>query len=232
MESIKINWDEMKNGQMLMNNAFATNNDTLIRAVKNINEMIGVIGDIKHTNANLKNELQSVKNINKDLINTMGFIKESNDALISSVNYIKNKNSELQIEVEQAKEEYEKIKEVTYVLATDDGKMKELTKTIQKLTYNITGGKHTYEDMLFHRALTDGCYKHLYNVFQVNTYKRIKIDSFEIAMTTIYNWFGNKQNVKRTINKKLNEYKKTKDLSENKSRILDLYLEKTNGGTN
>lgn len=218
MKSIKINWDEMKNSQMLMNNAFAINNNTLIKAVENVNEMIKVVDDIKDKYTNVKIELEEVKNKNK--------------SLSDSIEYIIDENNELQIEVKQTKEDYEKIKEVTYVLATDDGKMKELTKTIQKLTYNITGGKHTYEDILFHRALTDGCYKHLYNVFQVNTYKRIKIDSFEIAMTTIYNWFGNKQNVKRTINKKLNEYKKAKDLSENKSRILDLYLEKTNGGTN
>ena len=130
-------------------------------------------------------------------------------------------------------QEYKRLKEVTYVLATDDGKMKELTKLMQSLTYKkFTGTKNSLKDKLFHMSITDSCYRHLYGQYQVNSYKRISIDDFDESMKVIKKWFGNEQNIKRTVNKKLQEYIKDEYLSSEKQKMVDKYLEITNGGNN
>lgn len=132
-------------------------------------------------------------------------------------------------ELEETKETLFQIKEVTYVLATDDGKMKELTRLIQLLTYKCTGGKTTLKDKLFHKIITNTCYKHLYGQYQINSYKRIKIDDFDESIKVIKRWFGNTQNAKNTIHKRLKEYVNDKDLSVDKKDMVSKYLEEIGG---
>lgn len=155
-------------------------------------------------------------------------IKTDYKGIEKEVAILKKDKEGLKITIEEVKDNYKKLKEITYVLSTDDGKMKELTKLIQRLVYKQTGGRNTDEDILFHRALVNGCYKNLYNIFQINSYKRIHIDEYETALTSIKHWFKNERNITRVINKKLKEYTEldSKDkLSSNISKILNTYME-------
>lgn len=172
--------------------------------------------------------------VNRLSENLLGFGKEIEIIRIEQED-LKNKLKATSDVLEETKKNYKDLKEATYVLSTDDGKQKELTKLIQKLTFQVTGGKNTIKDILFHRALVNACYKQLYNVFQINTYKRIKIDEFDISLKTIQKWFYNKQNIKKVISSKLGEYIALQDknqLATDKSKSLDLYLEETEGGSN
>ena len=146
---------------------------------------------------------------------------------------ILSKDNELfKSELKDAKDTIDQIKEVTYVLATDDGKMKELTRLVQALTYKCTGNKTSIKDQLFHQIITKACYKHLYGQYQINSYKRIKIDDFDESIKVIKRWFGNTQNVKSVIHKRLKEYVNNKNLSQNKQQMVDKYLEQIGGDIN
>ena len=131
--------------------------------------------------------------------------------------------------VSQVCDDYKNLKEATYVLATDDGKMKELTKLMQFLTYKCTGNKLSLKDQLFHKIITNACYKHLYGQYQINSYKRIKIDDYEESIKVIKRWFGNKENAKSVINKRLKEYVNDKNLPTYKQEMVDRYLELIGG---
>jgi hypothetical protein len=143
---------------------------------------------------------------------------------------ILSKDNELfKSELKDAKDTIEQIKEVTYVLATDDGKMKELTRLIQMFTYKCTGNKSSIKDQLFHKIITNACYKHIYSQYQINSYKRIKIDDFDESIKVIKRWFGNKENIKKVINKRLKEYINDKHLPQYKQDMVDKYLELIGG---
>ncbi len=159
------------------------------------------------------------------------------DEVQTKVSVLANENKNLKSQVEDAKAELDevkkeqiKIKEATYVLATDDGKMKELTRLVAYLTYSkYTKNSTTLKYKLFHRAIIKDCYKHLYGQYQINTYKRIKIDEFDESIKVITRWFGNEQNVKRTVSKRLKEYISDKNLSKDKQLLVDKFLDEVGG---
>lgn len=190
-----------------------TTNEIKTQAITEaVNKTVEILNEYKKDLSIVKKDYEIIK-------------KDNEETKLKLDNTIKNLND--------TKEEYKKLKDVTYVLATDDGKMKELTRLMQSLTYKkCTKTKNSLKDKLFHKSITDTCYKHLYNQFQINSYKRIHIDDFEESLKVIKRWFGNEQNIKRTINKKLQEYRNDKHLSIEKQNMVDKYLELTNGGNN
>lgn len=132
---------------------------------------------------------------------------------------------------EELKEENAQIKEVTFVLATDDGKRKTLTKLVNSLCYKkYTGKQKSLKDKLFHRSITQGCYSRLYDQFEVNSYTRIRIDDFEEAIKVVKRWYGNEQNIKRVVAKRLKEYQNEDELKPEIKNMVDKFLEITNGG--
>lgn len=125
------------------------------------------------------------------------------------------------------------VKDVTFVLATDDGKRKALTKLVNSLCYKrYTDKKNSLKDKLFHRALVKACYDRLYNQFEVNSYTRIKIDDFDEAKKVVNRWFNNQENIRKTVSKRLREYINDEYLSDSKKKMVDKFLEMTNGGEN
>jgi hypothetical protein len=154
------------------------------------------------------------------------------DSLTTKLMVIEKDNEFFKSELEDTKQTLTHLKKVTYVLATDDGKMREITKLMQSSTYKYTKGKNTLADKLFHRSIVNGAYKHLYNIYQINSYKRINIDDFNEAITSIKKWFGNKGNIKRIINNELNKYVSNKHLSSEKQSMIDEFLEVIEGDIN
>lgn len=184
---------------------------TLAETIKDVStEITGVLND--DIREQVKNEILAYK------------IEQDNK--LDSIKY------HLKTEIEKTNNDVGVLKERTLVLATDDGKMKELTKTMQRMAYQNNGQKNTLEYSLFHRQVVDDCYAHLYNIYQVNTYKRIKIEDFDEAIKAIVRWFKNEQNIKKSRKKKLDSLtdKQTKEtITKQEEKLFNQYLNKMGG---
>lgn len=131
--------------------------------------------------------------------------------------------------VKDSKADIDKVKEVTYVLATDDIKQRDLTNAVARRAFKFSGKKNSPKYKLFYRSYISDCYSHLYKIFGVRSYKRIKIDDFDLALKSVYNYHP----TPAFTNKKLHDYIDQQDkglLTEVKSNALNLYLEEINGG--
>lgn len=151
------------------------------------------------------------------------FLNDKTNKLESKINIIENENKEI-------KEDYTKLKDLTYVLATDDVKSSELKELIQKQAFKFTGNKSTIEYLLFYRKYISDIYKNLYDKFKVAKYSRIKIDDFDEAKIIVKGWFPRKfliNNIEKTYIKQI----ENKTLSKEKEIAFNTYLEnKLNGG--
>lgn len=155
---------------------------------------------------------------------------------IMELNYelLKNNQTETDGKVDKMGSDYLVLKDATYVIATDDGKRKELTKLINSLVYSkYTGRKNSLKDKLFHKTITENCYKRIYAQFEINTYTRIKIDDFEEAKKVVLRFYNNEQNIRNTVYNRLQEYiKNEKILREDVKKLVDDFMDKSNGGNN
>jgi len=144
---------------------------------------------------------------------------------------IRNELEETKLEFSEVKKEYSVLKDATYVLATDDGKCKTLTKLIKNMVFKkYTGTKKTLKYKLFQECITRACYGRIYAQFEINSYKRIRIEDFEEAIKVVNRFFANIQNITYTVEKKLKEYIADKHLSSEKSKLVEKFLVESNGG--
>ncbi|MGG1650445.1 hypothetical protein ABHN03_16705 [Paenibacillus sp. NRS-1775] len=159
-----------------------------------------------------KNELALVKNDNSILRNELEVVKQENIIL---------------------RERQDKIEEFAFILKTDEEKKIILTSLIQKLTFsNFTVNKNNIKYKLFHRAIVSYCYSKLYDYFGVKSYQSIKINDFDKALTVTYDFYRNKLNIKRCIDKRLNTYIKdinNGNLDSHVEKMVNKYLEQIKG---
>lgn len=190
------------------------------------------IGELVKNNPNMMMYLELTTQV-KGLSDEIEKIKAEQMIYNSKINTYDNKIENIERTQQDINTELNEVKDVTYVLATDDGKRKELTKLVNRLCYTkYTDNKNTIKDKLFHRSLIKACYDRLYNQFEVNSYTRIKIDDFNEALKVVNRWFNNEQNIKKVVSKRLQEYINDEFLPENKKLLVDKFLEMTNGGKN
>lgn len=162
-----------------------------------------------------------------DVLKTeISIIKTDNDLL-------KNDLKETKSEIFEVKQNYNILKDATYVLATDDAKRKEFTRLLNSLIYSkYTGKKNSLKDKLFHQALAKTCYDRIYNQFEINSYTRVRIDDFDEAVKVVHRFFGNEQNIKKCISNRLKSYIEDKYLSKDKKKMVDEFLKLSDGGQN
>ena len=148
--------------------------------------------------------VQGLKQI-EDYMETMVQLEDKYEKMNNNIALIQENIEQKNKEIESLNDDINKLKERTLILATDNGKKKEWTKTIQSLAYTYNGGRNTLEYELFHRTIINDCYAHIYNFYQINTYVDIKIDDYDEAIKLMRKWFGNKQNIKKSRNRKIRD---------------------------
>lgn len=149
--------------------------------------------------------------------------------LENDVSIIKKDNEESKEAFRHVTQDIEGIKEITNVLNSDRAKARELSKSVRARAFKFSGSKTSPKYELFYRYFTSRCYGHLKEIFNVESYRDIKIDDFEMALKAVSNWHP----TQASINKKLHEYIDLQDkglLPKVRSNALDLYLEEINGG--
>ncbi|MGR6760407.1 MULTISPECIES: ORF6C domain-containing protein [Paenibacillus] len=162
------------------------------------------------------------------------------DHFIGELALVKNDNSLLKNELEEVKqknlllsERQDRMEEITFILKTDEEKKITLTKLIQKLTFaSFTVNKNNIKYKLFHRSIVTYCYSKLYDYFGVKSYQSIKISDFDKALTVIYDFFRNKLNIKRCVDKRLNTYIKdinNGNLDPHEEKLVNKYLDQIKG---
>ncbi|MDY8021239.1 ORF6C domain-containing protein [Paenibacillus polymyxa] len=195
------------------------NNKMLIR----MNEMIKKGGDETSTNANAVNK--AIKLMDQ-LKNELSLVKNDNSLLRNELEDVKQENRSL-------RERQDKIEEIAFILKTDEEKKIVLTKLIQKLTFeNFTVNKNNIKYKLFHRSIVTYCYSKLYDYFGVKSYQSIKISDFDKALTVIYDFYRNKLNIKRCVDKRLNTYIKdinNGNLDPHEEKLVNKYLDQIEG---
>lgn len=157
--------------------------------------------------------------------NNIGNLEDNNKKLNKKIEILQAENDGLQDRIIG-------IEDNIFKLEHDKGKKKEWTKTIQSLAFKYNGNKNSLEYELFHRAIINNCYSHIYNIYQINTYGDIKLDEYDEAMTAMYKWFTNNQNIKRTRRNKLKKLRDDIDKginTEKEEKLFNKFMELTGG---
>lgn len=204
-----------------------------------------------NNNFNFNDFLKNQNQINNQLIlsnqnmgTAMKSLKEQAiDSMVKQIDDMKNKNNKMQNDIyilkkqhEESKEvsnnmiqEINEIKEKTNVLNNDRAKARELTKSVKARVFKFAGKPNSAKYILFYRYYINNCYGKLKDIFEVASYRDIKIDDFEIALKVVNNWYP----PTNMTNKKLHEYINDNDkklLPEYKVNALNQYLIEINGG--
>lgn len=133
-------------------------------------------------------------------------------------------------DINNVKADVTDVKEKLHVLAVEPWRLKELESARKRKVIGLCGGMRTDNYKLFSSLFFGKCQAHVHNVFNVTRYDQIRVDDFDVALTTIKRWKPSRKD----INYKIHEYIKQDEegfLSDKKSKALDRFLEKTNGGT-
>lgn len=182
-------------------------------------------------NENNFNAIVALKNQSIDVLSKqINELKRDMSDISNSIKLININQEEHGSQLASNADDIKYLKDKTCTLATDDGMQKELTKLLQALTYEANGNANTLEYALFHRHIINGCYAHIYNIYEVNSYKRINIEDYKECKKSVEKWFKNSRNIARIRNKKIKDLMAKDDngsIKVNEKKLLDKILDKT-----
>lgn len=206
------------------------------KLINNENAKLKLVEEIKEINQ--KNELEVYNKITTYIDNKFEHIQveilrsvedkltKQDQRTIKKIDKLENKlNERIDPIEEKSTIAYDRTNTLGYT-----GKAKQVSEAVRDRAFYFTGDKTSPEYMLFYRKYISSIYKKLKAIYEVSSYTMINADELVNCLNAIKNWYP-KENLK---NETLQEYIKKQEkglLPEHKSKALDLYLNKTQGGT-
>lgn len=198
----------------------------------NLDEFIKNQGEINNqlvtSNSNMFNAIKKIKNDGIEALSKeLGELKGNYKKIKNDMDLIKKGNEEIKLELKVTKEELNVIKDKTDVIEFDDSsKLGELKRTAKTRVMMFTGDRTNPKYILFFRPYISNLYSNVTK--NLNGGKRlgkIKTEDFDVALKLVKRWCPtNKYTEKLT-----NDYLKSKTLSEEKKKALEIYLDEING---
>lgn len=171
----------------------------------------------------LNNEIKGLKSDIEEIRANQELLITKSERHDDSINNLESSQTEV-------KEKVEHLEDFNFVLRNYPKEKRELSKIVKDMVKKYTGKSGSVEYVLFYRTFIKNCYKKITDALSVDSSLQIRIDDIKIAYSIAKKWYPERF----YINKKILEYQQKQyenRLNIEKSKSLELFLEKTNGGT-